>query len=119
MGKLRIDNNHNYDQAYIYDNTIFITLEDQPILLPVCLFILKCWVVFPLYTRSDPNQAVLVNNCFKPGAGMLGFKEAEEYFMMIEGFSSCEDINTLNRFPLNGELTFQTTFLLEIIAKNM
>ena len=83
------------------------------------MFILKCWVVFPLYTRSHPNQAVLVNNCFKPGARMLGFKEAEEYFMMIEDFSSCEDINTLNRFPLNGDITFQTTFLLEIRAKNM
>ena len=83
------------------------------------MFILKCWVVFPLYTLSDPNQAVLVNNCFKSGAGLLGFKEAEEYFMMIEGFSSCEDLNTLNRFPLNGDITFKTTFLLEIRAKNM
>ena len=48
------------------------------------MFILGSLIVFNLYKRSEPNKAILVNNCFKPGAGILGFKEAEEYLMMIE-----------------------------------
>ena len=55
---------------------------------------------FPfIYTHSDPNQAVLVNNCFKPGAGMLGFKETEEYFMMIEGFFKLLGYKHIESFP--------------------
>ena len=83
------------------------------------MFILGSSVVFILYIRSDPNQAVLVNNCFKSGAGMLGFKEAEEYFMMIECFSSYGNMNTLNRFPLNNDIKFKQLFGLDLNRKDM
>ena len=83
------------------------------------MFILGSLIVFNLYKRSEPNKAILVNNCFKPGAGILGFKEAEEYFMMIECFSSCGNLNTLNHFPLNNDITFKQLFWLDLNKKDM
>ena len=50
---------------------------------------------------------------------MLGFKEAEEYFMMIECFSSCENMNTLNRFPLNNDIKFKQLFGLDLNRKDV
>ena len=99
----------------VYDDTIF-HYDTRSTIFITCLGSL---IVFNLYKRSEPNKAILFNNCFKPGAGILAFKEAEEYLMKIECFSSCGNMNTLNRFPLNNDIKFKQLFGLDLNRMDM